>query len=160
MNDYMIVRSAGRKLIDLLKSGLSSTHGLTVADVTVESPSVLRTGNILSVFLYRVDIDDANRNRGPVPSPSETPVRPPLALDLYYLVTPIAEQAEDGHVLLDAAMEVLNKSPVVPIESLPTLPQRTLEIVFNPLSLDELTHLWLALVTPYRLAVSYVAKVR
>jgi hypothetical protein len=144
----------------MLKSGLSSMHGLTVADVTLDSPSVLRSGNILSVFLYRVDIDDANHKNTSASSPSETPVRPPLALNLYYLVTPIAEQAEDAHLLLNAAMEILNNTPVVQVESLPTLPQRTLEIVSNPLSYDEITRLWLALVTPYRLAMSYVVKVR
>jgi hypothetical protein len=161
MGDSTIIRSVGRKLIDLLKAKLSGMHGLTVAEVTLESPSVLRSGNILSVFLYRVDIDGANRST-PAPSPSETPaVRPTLALNLYYLVTPIAEQAEDAHLLLNAAMEILNDTPVgVQVESLPTLPQRTLEIVFNPLSLDEITRLWLALVTPYRLAMSYVVKVR
>jgi hypothetical protein len=162
MGDSTIIRSVGRQLIDLLKAKLSGMHGLTVAEVTLESPSVLRSGNILSVFLYRVDIDDANRRSTPAPSPSETPaVRPPLALNLYYLVTPIAEQAEDAHLLLNAAMEILNDTPVVvQVESLATLPQRTLEIVFNPLSLDEITRLWLALVTPYRLAMSYVVKVR
>jgi hypothetical protein len=160
MDDNALVSWAGRKLIDLLKSGLSSMNGVTVAEVTLESPSVLRSGNILSVFLYRVDIDDAVRKSAPVRSPSEAPVGPAMALNLYYLVTPIAEQAEDAQRLLDAAMEVLDKSPVVEIESLPALPQRTLEIAFNPLALHELTQLWLALVTPYRLAVSYVAKVR
>jgi hypothetical protein len=135
-------------------------HDLSVSEVTLEGPSVVRSGNILSVFLYRVDIDDATRKNVTVPSQATTPVRPALALDLYYLVTPIAEQAEDSYALLDAAMEVLNKSPVVQIESLLTLPQRTLEIAFNPLSLDELTRLWLALAMPYRLAVSYLAKVR
>jgi hypothetical protein len=134
--------------------------GLTVADVTLESPSVLRSGNILSVFLYRVGIDDAVRKSTPVRSPSEAPAGSAMALNLHYLVTPIAEQAEDAQLLLDAAMEVLDKSPVVQVESSPPLPPRTLEIAFHPLSLDELTHLWLALVTPYRLAVSYVAKVR
>jgi hypothetical protein len=160
MGDSTIIKSVGRKLIDMLKSGLSSMPGLTVADVTLDSPSVLRSGNILSVFLYRVDIDDANRKNTSAPSPSEAPVRPPLALNLYYLVTPIAEQAEDAHLLLNAAMEILNNTPVVQVESLPTLPQRTLEIASNPLSLDEITRLWLALVTPYRLAMSYVVKVR
>lgn len=159
MRDCTIIKSTGKALVELLKSALSSVHGITVADVTLESPLVLRSGNILSVFLYRVDTNDSIIDQGQMPAGTQADALP-LPLNLYYLVTPIAEHAEDAHVLLNAAMEILNNSPVVQINSLPETVTRTLEITCKPLPLDEITRLWLALRTPYRLSVSYEVRVR
>jgi hypothetical protein len=159
MGDSAVIKFTGRQLVELLKSGLSSVPGLTVSDVTLESPLVLRSGTILSVFLYRVDIDDSAPKK--TLSAAETqPVHSALPLNLYYLITPIAEEAEDAHLLLNAAMEILNDSPVVPVSSPPAPRARTLEILCAPLPLDEITRLWVALNTPYRLSLSYEVKVR
>jgi len=166
MNDVTAINSAEQKLVQLLKSELSKIPGLAGSDVTPENPAVLLSGwktaagTVLSVFLYLVEVDTSSRHepyrRISTGAPSSAP---PLPLNLHFLVTPIASQSDDAHLLLNAAMDILHRTPVVPIDS-PSEEKKTLEVTLNPLSLEEVTRLWIAMGTPYRLSVSYKATVR
>ena len=83
---------------------------------------------------------------------------PPLALNLYYLLTPLAPQANKDQELIGKAMEVFYDNAIVFIRaSDQTLHE--LRITLCRMALEELTRIWDALRQPYRLSVCYQVRV-
>ena len=88
---------------------------------------------------------------------------PPLALNLFYLVTPFAPQGEpeSEHLLLGATMQVLYDNSILflrdetPGEEI----AEEVRVILSRLSLEELTRIWEALREPYRLSVCYEVRV-
>ncbi len=64
------------------------------------------------------------------------------------LFTPIASRPDNVHLLLNAALDILNNNPVLQLDS-PSEAMRTVELVPAALSLGEMTGLWIALGIPY-----------
>ncbi len=166
MGDITPIRTAARKLAELLATELSKFSGVAPCDVSLDSPAVLLsqkggiTRSVLSVFLYRIEVDTASRNLPPRKGPEGIrPSTPSLRLNLQFLLTPIAQQADETHLLLNAAMDILNSTPMVPIDP-GTQPAKTLEVVPNPLPLGDMAQLWLAFGTPFRLSATYTARLR
>ena len=122
----------------------------------------------INLFLYHTQINPAWRNMN-LPrqvKPNESGY-PPLGLDLYYLLT--AYEKADGdssvlaHRLLGRAMLVLHDHPllgadeiraVVPNNDLADQLERV-RITPQPLSLEELSKLWMIFQTGYRISAAY-----
>lgn len=139
--------------------------------VTTTPPDKARTGgnapNQINLFLYQTMPNGAWRNMD-IPRqvrPGETG-HPPLALNLYYLVTAYGENDNDvkGHRLLGRAMSVLDDFPVLGSEEINQilLPESGLReqvervrITPQPLSLDEMSKLWTTFQTQYRISATY-----
>ncbi len=162
MGDPATIKVAEQALLEFVQSGLRNVPGLANAGVTLESPSEVLSGagargrKLLSLFLYRAEMNTLSRlaERG------GARINPqPLSLTLHFLVTPFAEQAGDAHLLLNATMEILDANPVVTIDS-PSAEKTTLQITANPLSLEEITGLWIAMAAPYRLSTAYKAQLQ
>lgn len=88
--------------------------------------------------------------------------RPPLTLDLHYLVT--AYTPSDGgdqseaHQILGDAMSALHDHALLQADVLDPALGSAVErpkITLEPLTVEDLTKVWLALNTPYRLSVGY-----
>jgi hypothetical protein len=100
----------------------------------------------MSIFLYRVSANHTRRNIPPRLSADGRRHRAPLPLDLYFMITPWAPNADVQYRILGWAMRVLEDTPILPAalvnafdSAANTLrPDETLEIVFDPLSLQEL----------------------
>ncbi len=152
-------------------------RGLGISDVTIRPPDTARkglAGNQVNLFLYQTSIDAAWRNRD-MPQqvkPSETG-QPPLPLCLYYLVTAFGEGDDESKTqqLLGQAMSVLHDHPLlgadeikhatetdVPGSNLHEQIERV-RITPQPLSLEEVSKLWAAFQTNYRLSAGYQAAV-
>lgn len=134
------------------------------ADVTILSPADAG-GNTtrLNLFLYRVAVNPflANREWQPKPGTTSSVLPPPLALDLFYLVTPYAAldpelgQA-DAHGLLADAMRVLYQFPIVPEGYLAEgLGPGEVKVTLHTEDIEEIGKLWTALNQPYRLSATY-----
>ena len=67
--------------------------------------------NALSILLYRVDFN--NTMRAAWSAVGNADGRGHLALDLHYLLTPWAENAEYQHMILGRTMQVLERAPVL-----------------------------------------------
>jgi hypothetical protein len=116
----------------------------------------------LSLWLYQVSENEFVKNqpmlRGNGP---ETTSFPPLALDLSYLVTPMARAPteDSNHLLLGKAMQALYDNATVllvdPVEDV----AEELHIVLCRFSILELAELWEALQEDYRLSVCYQVRV-
>jgi hypothetical protein len=152
-------------------------RGLDIPDVTVKPPDTARKGlntDQVNLFLYQTAIDAAWRNQD-MPrqiKPGETG-QPALPLCLYYLVTAYGagDDEPEAQKLLGQAMSVLHDHPLLGAEE---IEQATgtdvagsnlheqierVRITPQPLSLEEVSKLWAAFQTNYRLSAAYQAAV-
>ena len=88
--------------------------------------------------------------------------KPPLALDLFFVVTPFAENLLDEHRVLGEAMRVLYDHAIVDAAQLQgALPQTVedLKVDLCAFDIEELTRIWNAFSQPYRLSVCYRVRI-
>lgn len=122
--------------------------------------------NQVNLFLYHVEHSAAWRNMD-IPGrikQGETG-HPPLALNLYYVITAYGENGSEliGHLLLGKAMTLLHDHAVFgrteikdafAVSGLHEQIER-LRITPQPISLDEVSKLWTGFQTQYRLSAAY-----
>ena len=115
----------------------------------------------LSLWLYHVSEDEHVKNAPAVRRTDGTFRMPPLALDLYYLLTPFSTSGEADHLVLGRAMQTFHDQSMAHIvDTSPTTPiNEELRITLYRRSLDEISQVWQALREPYRLSVCYQVKV-
>lgn len=166
MSDYNVLADVGQALIDVLWAEISSDSQLTLiinsSDlISLESPAENNdTGGgsaILSVYLYRITEDAFMKNAGPVEGNGGRLRKPPMALDLYYLITPMLKTPHDQQIVLGKVMRVLYDHSVLNVGGSTGGPP--LRVIFNAVPLNELSWIWQALETPYRLSANYVVRV-
>ncbi|MGW8252117.1 MAG: DUF4255 domain-containing protein, partial [Anaerolineales bacterium] len=169
MSDPLAIAAVTETLIRLLFEGINAAIPGTT--ITARPPDKARngvTGNQINIFMYQVEPNAAWRNQD-MPlrvRPGESAV-PPLALNLYYLITAYGENDDDnqGHRVLGHAMSLLNDHPLLSRDEIEAaLPQSDLNSQFErvritqqPLSLDETSKLWSAFQTQYRISAAYQA---
>ncbi len=139
--------------------------------VTLLAPDEPGDDRRINLFLYQVRESPALRNQDWRPSLTQpgqlSP--PPLALNLYYLMTPYAlNDAQTGnaaaHAILGEAMRVFHENPVIPNTDgilAPGLAQarEQVKIMLHTVDLDELSSVWTTFEQPLRLSVMYEVSV-
>jgi Pvc16 N-terminal domain len=115
----------------------------------------------LSIFLYRVDFNKATRAAWSGVSVHDG--RAHLPLDLHFLLTAWADNAEFEHAILGRAIQCLDG---VPILSGPLLlpaggwaTNEGVQLVMEEISTEAVMRLFDSLPTDYRLSVPYLARV-
>jgi hypothetical protein len=176
MSNSLAIGAVTATLRNLLSSGISPEGGGVV--VTTLPPDKAQTfgqgdgpGRI-NLFLYQTQLNATWRNTDiPRQVKSGEAGQPPLAVDLYYLLT--AHEKTDGdstvlaHRLLGRAMRVLHDHPLLGGDELRgSLTDNDLasqieriRITPQPLSLDELSKLWMIFQTGYRISAGYQVSV-
>src|SRR2546423_2363814 len=145
--------------------------------------------NQLNLFLYHVAPNPGWRNRG-LPSRDGDGARltnPPLALDLFYLLTAYGEKDFQAEILLGYAMQLFHETPVLTRDAIrlalngPNQPPvvgdilpasfpallaadlaeqvEQIKIIPQSMSTEEMSKLWTALNTPYRPTAAYQVSV-
>jgi hypothetical protein len=152
-----IILSLGKALVDLLKAQAGFAEG----DILLRSPIEADQAGKISLFLYQVQENPHRRNREPEPIGDNGLRPPPLALDLFYLVTPLAQQAETALGHLEAVMLAFYDQPVLkpPLlgATLVDAGNEAVQILSHPLSLEDTNRLWGIFPNkPYRLSVAYL----
>jgi hypothetical protein len=158
----------------LLKPVQARVSGLHDLSVTTQPPDLARKGNgksaQINAFLYQTVVNAAWRNMD-MPRqvrPGET-AAPPLALNLHYLITAYGRDDNDNddtassHVLLGGAMSILHDHPLLGRQEIrdalgnSDLADQFERIRITPLSmsLEEMSKLWSAFQTQYRLSMAY-----
>jgi len=116
----------------------------------------------LSIYLYRVVEDPYTKNQFPVPGNGAQLRKPPLTLDLFYLITPLIGEPRDQQIVLGKVMQVLYDRAILEgadlVGSL-AASKEVLRVILNPVSLEETARVWQALELSYRLSVCYVVRV-
>lgn len=131
---------------------LLSSQGMAEAD---------DLGNTLSIYLYRVGVNQHLRNARRVADPAGS--RAPLSLDLHYLISVWAQAVVDEHVILAWAARHLHEHPVLDQSSLTPAggwdAGDYVQVVPEELSNEDVLRIWDGLDMGYRVSVPYVARV-
>ena len=134
-------------------------------DVTVLAPDETAGARRINLFLYKITENSFLKNQDWTVRPG-APARlvdAPLSLDLFYLLTPYAQNDPvtgnaSAHQILGEAMRVFFENPVVPpghLEPGLTGAREQLQIASYALDPEELSRLWSTFSRPFRLSVLY-----
>jgi hypothetical protein len=121
----------------------------------------------VSLFLYNAAVSTARRNLPAKVLPDGRKLRPPLPVDLYYLLTPWAKTAQMQHRLLGWAMRVIDDTPTLPASLLNHYgpepdtfrEDETVTVVNEPISLQDIYNIWEINKQNVQVSVAYVARV-
>lgn len=168
MSQYQVVGDVGLTLRHVLWSEMQGDGAMTTiladdAHITFEPPFRLFKDdapqeNFLSVYLFRVleNVDLKNSPQFARPAPDYQ--YPPLALNFYYLITPLTNSAVNDQMLLGRTMQVLYDHAIVRGSELFGMLRTNAEelrLTLSPTSLEDVTKLWCAFLRPFRLSVAY-----
>lgn len=176
MSNVLAIAATTRTLRNLLLARIPVLDAeLADLEVSLQPPDLARKGiskTQLNLFLFQVVINAAWRNQdmpGQV-RPGET-APPALALNLHYLITSWGRGDSDSealsHRVLAAAMSTLHDHPLLdrdditnalPDNDLATQVERV-RLTPLPQSVEELSKLWTAFQTSYRVSAAYEATV-
>ncbi len=121
----------------------------------------------ISLYLYRLAVSTARRNLPPTVGPNGERFRPPIPLDLHYVVTAWAQTAVKQQRLLGWAIRMLEDVPILPAGLLnnygpePNIfkPSETVEVILESLTLQDFNNLWSPSKTnPPSLSVGYIVR--
>jgi len=178
MSNSLAIAAVTITLRNLLDHAVSSE--VSGATVTMQAPDVFTAAasfNHVNLFLYHMTIDAAFRNSD-MPRqlrPGETG-QPPLALNLYYLLTAysLGEDAIEplSHRLLGRAMSIFHDHPVLSAADIKAAIPTTnpppydlfdqierVRIVPQPLTGDDMSKLWTMFQAKYRPSAAYEVSV-
>lgn len=120
----------------------------------------------VSLYLYRVEINGTHRNLVQRTTVDGRRFLPSLPLDLHYLLTPWAKDAAKQQRLLGWCMRALEDTPILPSGLLNHFcpdpetfrSSETVELVAEPLSLQDLTNIWDTFKPTVQLSAGYVVR--
>jgi hypothetical protein len=168
VSDFRVIRAVSRSMRQLLEQTITIPPGeLNGVPIDLRSPKELRqsgVNQVVSLWLYRVtrDPDMVNSPGKRVAFEREMPRT--LPLHLYYLVTPMSPDPADEQNLLGRVLQTFHDNCTLrgahflgqpPLES----SDEQLRVVFETLTLEELTRIWTAIDESYQLSVSYLVQV-
>jgi hypothetical protein len=120
----------------------------------------------IGIYLYRVLLSAARRDRGLRVGPDGVTYPPSIPLDLHYLVTAWSSDSRTAHQMLGWAIRVIEDTPILPVSLLNTYqagvtvfePDETVELVWAPLTLTDLYDIWQVSAQNQAPSASYVAR--
>ncbi|MGB8509158.1 MAG: DUF4255 domain-containing protein [Pyrinomonadaceae bacterium] len=120
----------------------------------------------LSIYTYRVTVNTSRRNMPPSTGPDGRRYRAPLPLDLHFLLSPWAKNAVRQLRMLGWAMRELQNVMILPAGLLNHYgpehdtfrPNETVELICEPLSLQDMSYIIEPLKSLQPLSVPYVAR--
>jgi hypothetical protein len=115
-----------------------------------------------TIFLYRVAVNPITRNGPRVTVSPGVTTRPLLPIDLSYLITPWGQKPEDEHLILGASLQALYDHAELGRSDLAGnswLPDDSVQLVLETLSLEEHFCIWDTVQLPYRLSLTYMARI-
>ena len=168
MSNALAIAATTAALRNLLDSGVKPL--VSGIQVTTQPPDLagMNTNDAqLNLFLYQTVINGAWRNLD-MPRqvrPGETGA-PPLALNLHYLITAYGRGLDAdavSHFILGSAMSVLHDHPVLSRQEIADALELSglheqfemLKITPLPMTLDEMSKLWMVFQTEYRISAAY-----
>lgn len=137
----------------------------TVSLLQAEQIKTPTEGAVVGVYLDQVRPCDAQDDRG-LGMPGQPHAPPSICLDLHYLVTVLAGNADTSHRLLGWVISVLNDTPVIMASALNAFSatgpvfrdDERVELVWQPLSLSDPYIAWPAPAQRPAPSVSFVAR--
>jgi Pvc16 N-terminal domain len=151
----MSIAGASSSLVRLLQKELVARRG-SLGDLTVRTfrsaDLVPGITNHISLFLYRVGVDQTRRHVDWPRLDAREPIRFALGLELRYLLTVWGGSAEGEQAVLGDCIEILDEHAVVSGDLLDPAfawpPEAALKISLEPLSNEDIMRLWDSLDPP------------
>jgi hypothetical protein len=167
MSDYRAIQGVSSSIKNLLEKFMFLNRLEVAPDdrvtINIGLPDQDSDGKRLNLFLYHVRECQYLKNQDlpGASSPGEYG-HPPLALDLHYLMTAYAESDEgdqiEAHQILGDAMRAMHDHSYLLGDILDPALQGSVErakVTLEPLTVEDVTKVWVALNKPYRLSVGY-----
>ena len=166
MATYPAIAATSDAVLGLLQSAAVGTEFDGVAFAHYQSgdfESPMSDG--VSLYLYRVTVS-SNRNLPPQVRPDGRRYRPPIPLDVHYLVTAWAETAVRQQRMLGFAIRTLEDTPILPAGVLnqhspePNVfrPEETVELVYENLTVQDIGYIWDVAQTKEQPSATYTAR--
>jgi hypothetical protein len=177
MSSYMVLAAVSDALRDIVWEAIDQDDVLrplvnTREAIVFRNPKKTAedSANRLSFWLYRIAEDEFMKNQVPTRTgiarangndagARQTSQFPPLALNLFYLITPFAPSGEAEHLLLGKTMQVMYDNAIVLLRDEANQIFEELRIILCRLALEDISRIWEALQEPYRLSVCYQVRV-
>ena len=171
MAGFRSVSATGRSLRRLLELRFREEEPITG---TATSVAIVRTEDLdpanlptlvsrpaLTLFLYRVDFNKTMRAAWSGVGLNDG--RSHLALDLHFLLTAWADNAENEHLILGRALQVIEDTPILAgpllMQASDWAANESLQLVLEDIDTEALMRIFDSLPVEYRLSVPYVARV-
>jgi hypothetical protein len=170
MANYLAIAAIARTLLRLIeqecpREEFTSTPQFQLYQSHDFGSAVISEG--FSLMLYRVTVNGA-RNQAPRRGPDGVKRRPALPLDLHFMLTPWAGEAERQLRLLGWAMRFIEDNAVIPANVLnhsltlrdrPAFdPDESVELFCDPPSMADYLGLWDKYKTRWQTSATYVAR--
>jgi hypothetical protein len=170
VSSYKVISEVSKLLRQTLWNGFSSDNALTPQHVpNLESIVLMNPADAareqnrrLSIWLYTVQENEHLHNALPtrVPNDDSRVQYPPLAINLYYLVTPSTNSVEGDQLVLGRTMQIFHDNATLLLLSAEDPGHNEeLRVSMCLRDLRELAEVWEALQQPYRLSVCYEVRV-
>jgi hypothetical protein len=167
MATFQAIAATGQAMLGLLADACPKPE---FANAQFELYQIGNFGNPMeegvSLYLYRIAVSGARRNMPPVTGPDGRRRRPPIPLDLHFMLTAWARSAVKQQRLLGWTIRMFEDVPILPTGLLnnygpePDIfnPGETVEVILESLTLQDWNNLWSATKTNPSLSVGYVAR--
>lgn len=170
MASYQAIAAVGEAILSLLESArppapseFDATQFVLYQASDFQNPTAEER---ISLYLYHIGISSTRRSFPPRRDADGHLYRPPLPLDLHYLLTPWAQDARKQQRLLGWSMRVLEDTPIIPTGLLNSFgpetaifrPDETVELICEPLSLQEIVNIWDAFKPNLQISAAYVTR--
>ena len=157
-----VIADMGSTLVELLKPALVALPcdvRLSNTDEYAASPPTTPT---VTIFLYHVSINAELRNNSPRMLAGGEIARPLLPIELRYLITPWTSEVIDGHRILGHVLRRLGSFQSMERKHLfgdSWDADDTVQLIPENLPVDEYHDIWDPAEIPYKLSMSYLARV-
>ena len=166
MATYQAIATVGEAILGMMKAARPSEF--ETAQFSLYQPSDFQNPMTegLSLYLYHVSLNTTRRNLPPRVQADGRRFRPSLPVDLHYLLIPWAQTSAKQQWLLGWAMRALEDMPILSATLLNHYgsvekvfhPDETVEIVNEPLLLQEVVNIWDAFKPNLQVSASYIAR--
>ena len=162
----ILIRDVSESLKLLLRTNIEELSGEN--EITLNSPADIELApnqSGLSLFLYTIQENPHMKNTQLAQIHPDTSQYPPLALDLYYLLTPYSSSTNSSRqveqIILTKVMSTFHDNSILDsfmlTDNLVESGNKELRVVLNALSLEQLNQMWgMFRNSSYRLCISYV----
>lgn len=169
MGDFRAIMAVSSAIARVLEDARAIT-GLQPFDVALGQPKDFpapdpQVTKVL-LYLYRIEVSPSKRHLAPRIQADGRRRRPALALDLHYLLTPCSANAQIQQQLLGWCLRTLEDTAILPAGLLNSFDQgspifyedETVEVVYEPLGLQDLVNIFDPIKPNVYLSVGYIAR--
>jgi hypothetical protein len=168
MATYQAIAATSEALRILLKSAAPGTEFAGTQFELFQANNLQKSPEdaTAALYLYRVVVNTGQRNMLPRPAPEGRHPRRPLPVDLHYLLIACGTDVAKQQRLLAWCARLLDDTPILPSSLLNAVgpendvfgPDETVEVSYDPISLQDQTNIWTVAQTNQQPAIAYVAR--